>query len=625
MEKMLRFRLSPLLCTFLLWCLQGCWGAVTVTVSPRVEVIKGETATLPCSFNVPAPSGNSIVEWFIEEGEGLRKRVAYRQTSGTGGKIDEDTRVSDRARMGEDFSLTISNVHAEDERRYHCQVTAGAAGVGQGATELRVFFAPEKPEVLVSTDVISVTSSSTAEVGQCMSRNGHPLPRIIWYKDLTPLPEVSDSRADMYMVSSRVKEASGLLTVTSTLYLRPKKEDRDSKFHCAVEYNMTNNVVQTKDSEAFSLTLHYPSEHVTFSLPSSEKIKEGDTVELRCSTDGNPQPEFEFSFIEEGDEIPKQGSDGVLTLESVTRMDTGKYRCEALDFDASQDVELTKDLDLIVHYLNPVTITPPGPASAPLGGSVELHCKTKASEKLALQWRKGSTVLSQNGILSLKALTFAEAGEYSCLAAVPSVPGLHTQANITVIVTGKPEIGVPTEAHVQKEGDMVKLMCSAQGHPAPQFTWTPPGKESVEVKGNTVVSSVELEATAAVLKDGVTCEAANEHGADSKQFQVTIRKEALEGPDSNSADRGNPVLETAERQQGGSSGVVIAVVVCVLLLLLLVAILFFMQKKGKLPCGKQDKKDVAGGEVNNDIVVEMKSEKANEEAGLLNKQPTTEQ
>lgn len=33
----------------------------------------------------------------------------------------------------------------------------------------------------------------------------------------------------------------------------------------------------------------------------------------------------------------------------------------------------------------------------------------------------------------------------------------------------------------------------------------------------------------------------------------------------------------------------------------------------------------ASGEVNNDIVVEMKTDKANEEAGLLNKRPPTEQ
>lgn len=52
------------------------------------------------------------------------------------------------------------------------------------------------------------------------------------------------------------------------------------------------------------------------------------------------------------------------------------------------------------------------------------------------------------------------------------------------------------------------------------------------------------------------------------------------------------LLSSADRQQAGSSAVVIAVVVCVLLLLLLVAGLFFLNKKGKLSCGKKNKKDV---------------------------------
>lgn len=590
---------------------------MTVTVTPIVEVMKGGSVTLPCSFSVSESSSNSIVEWYIDEGEDARKRVAYRPALGVGGKVDVDTRLTGRVAMGEDFSLAISQVHPEDERRLHCQVTAGAAGVGQGATELKVFFAPEKPEVKLSNEVISVTDSSSSEVGQCVSRNGHPLPHIIWYKDLNALPQVSDSSAEMYMVNSMVKEASGLLTVYSTLYLKAKKEDKDSHFHCRVEYNVTGGVVATKDSEPFTLPLHYPTEHVTFSLVSSEPIKEGDDVVLKCDSDAYPQPDFDFSFVTEATSL--QGAAGLLTLNSVTRGNSGTYKCEVLDFDAEEDVVLEKQLELFIHYLNPVVISPAGPVSQPLGGSVELHCRTKASDKHTLHWKKGSTVLSQNGVLSLKSVSFADAGEYSCVAAVPSVPGLHAQANVTLTVTGKPEIEAPSEAFVQKEGDAVTLMCSVQGHPAPQFTWTPSGKQSVEVKGNAVISTVTLEATGAVLRDGVTCQAGNVHGADSQQFKVSISKDI---PSDNSD---NGATDRAERQQGGSSGVVIAVVVCVLLLLLLVAILYFMQKKGKLSCGKQDKKDVTTGEVNNDIVVEMKSEKANEEAGLLNKRPVMEQ
>lgn len=58
-----------------------------------------------------------------------------------------------------------------------------------------------------------------------------------------------------YMVSSVVKEASGLFTVSSTLYLRPKKEDKNAKFHCTVEYSMPNDEIDQQNSESFSLNL----------------------------------------------------------------------------------------------------------------------------------------------------------------------------------------------------------------------------------------------------------------------------------------------------------------------------------------------------------------------------------
>lgn len=48
--------------------------------------------------------------------------------------------------------------------------------------------------------------------------------------------------------------------------------------------------------------------------------------------------------------------------------------------------------------------------------------------------------------------------------------------------------------------------------------------QSVSVEGNKVVSTMTLRATAEILKDGVTCEVFNEHGAESKSFPVDIKK-----------------------------------------------------------------------------------------------------
>ena len=60
----------------------------------------------------------------------------------------------------------------------------------------------------------------------------------------------------MYMVPSVVKESSGLYTINNRLYIKVQKADKDSKFHCVVEYMMPSSAAQQKSSQPFSLNLH---------------------------------------------------------------------------------------------------------------------------------------------------------------------------------------------------------------------------------------------------------------------------------------------------------------------------------------------------------------------------------
>lgn len=42
-----------------------CSEAVNVKVAPKVEVLKDDTAKLPCTYVVSPPSSNTVVEWYI--------------------------------------------------------------------------------------------------------------------------------------------------------------------------------------------------------------------------------------------------------------------------------------------------------------------------------------------------------------------------------------------------------------------------------------------------------------------------------------------------------------------------------------------------------------------------------
>lgn len=593
MERMISGRVW-LACVSLFFTLQVCLGSVSVKVTPTVDVIIGETARLPCSYNTTGTM--AVVQWFIESA-GTRKRVAFRSSTGSG--LDKDTPLTDRGNMETDMTLVISPIKVMDQRSFFCQVDGGPVGTSEAETKLRVFFAPEKPVVSENTQVIPLTPNNPVahRVGKCTSNKGHPEPRIIWFKDSKPLPEGTDPKEKIYMVPSVVKESSGLFTVTSTLYIQPEKIDAKSVFHCTAEYSLPNDI-KKENSEPFNLTLLYPAENVFFKLLNMSQIKEGDDVQMKCETDGNPQPQFEFT--KDGKALAS-GS-GLFILRNVTRSDSGTYMCEAQDFDA-YNVELTKTLNITVQYLDPVSVEPASPLIIKKGDQTELQCKTRSSDEYTLSWMKDGKQLIQKGVLTLLSTNLDDDGEYVCVALVPSVPGLRKQANITVTVSGSPEIGEPMQGKVEKEGSPVTLRCSAKGYPAPQFIWKPSGKVSLVVNGNTFTSIVTLEATAAVIKDGVTCEATNMHGTDSKKIMVEIQSD-------NTIKQHNGVKDT---QQGGSTGVVAAVLVCVLLLLLLVAALYFLSQRGRMACRKKEMKEVTSGE-------EMKSGK-NEESGLLNKPP----
>ncbi|XP_049476803.1 basal cell adhesion molecule [Panthera uncia] len=558
----------------------GAQAEVHLSVPSLVEVMKGEPVALNCT-----PLGahdHFVLEWFLADRSGVRHRLASAELQGSElqGTVHDSRGRSPPYQLDARGRLVLTEAQVGDEQNYVCVVKAGAAGSAEATTRLHMFAKPEATEVSPNKGILSVVDDFAQEIATCNSRNGNPAPQITWYRNGQRLEVPMEVNSDGYMTSRTVREASGLQSLTSTLYLRLHKADRDASFLCSVRYHLPAGRHGRLDSPAFRLTLHYPTEHVHFWVdsPSTTEgwVREGDSVQLFCRGDGSPNPEYTFFRLQDKQEdVLKTNLEGNLTLEGVQRGQSGTYGCRVEDYDAAEDAELSKTLELRVAYLDPLELSTREELSLPLGNSTAVNCSVQGLPTPALRWTKDSIPLGNGPTLSLSSITFDSAGTYICEASMPTVPLLSRSQSFKLLVQGPPELRAeetqPRSEGSWREGDEVRLVCSARGYPEPKLSWSQLGGSPAEpAPGGQgwVSSSLTLKVTSALSRDGVSCEASNPHGNVLHVFHF-----------------GSVAPQTS---QAGVA--VMAVAVSVGLLLLVVAAFYCMRRKGRPGCCRQGEK-----------------------------------
>ncbi|XP_039722250.1 basal cell adhesion molecule [Pteropus medius] len=497
---------------------------VQVSVPPLVEVMRGESVALNCT-----PLGVHdyfMLEWFLADRSGARHRLASGELRGSEirGGVHSSRGRSPPYQLDSQGRLVLAEAQVGDERDYVCVVTVGATVTAEATVRLQVFAKPEATEVAPNRGTLSVTDDVAQEIATCNSRNGNPAPQITWHRNGEPLQVPMEVNSEGYMTSRTVREASGLQSLTSTLYLRLHKADRDASFHCSVHYFLPKGQHGRLDSRPFGLTLHYPTEHVQFWVGSPATtegwVREGDSVQLFCRGDGSPSPEYTFYRLQDKQEdVLKTNLEGNLTLERVQRGQSGTYGCRVEDYDADEDAELSQTLELRVAYLDPLELSNGEELALPLGSNLATNCSVKGLPTPTLRWTKDSMPLGEGPTLSLSFVTFDSAGSYTCEASMPTVPLLSRNRILRLLVEGSPELRpeetLPKAAGSWTEGDEVRLVCSARGYPEPKLNWSQMGGSPAEPASGGqgwVSSSLTLKVTSALSQDGVYCEASNPHG-----------------------------------------------------------------------------------------------------------------
>lgn len=583
------------------------WAAVDVSTEDRVDVYLKDQAKIPCIYTLKEPA--MMIVWFtkLPGKDQSRTRIYYfdNQTeiiekgSDYTGRIQVSHSHDAQSAVGSAV-LTIDTVELSDEREFICMVHNVSKDSGEGRTRLQVFNSPSLPVIEITHTGISVTEEEPSKVANCKVDNGYPRPSITWYKDRFPL---QPSDGEIEIKESVTVKTSGLVAVESQLFMKVIREDEDAIFYCEVQY-IVPGASKMAESNPVKITVFYPTTEVTVSINSTDRlIKEGDTVEIHCVGNGNPQPIFTFTFKDKemfGEE------NGIQILENVTRSDSGTYECRSLDLDTGNEVE--GSVNIRVHYLDHIVVTPEETVLDQMQ-DLTLTCNALSSLSTNTTWHKdGWSEVVERHVLELHNASYDTAGMYTCKVTVPSLPELREQKSVQISVRGKPKIAVNSTNNADRP---VNLTCYAQGYPIPNITWTlsdqwtgkPVPVLDVETQSidTGALSIISVKATSALTAN---CRADNEMGTDD----VSLSIKAI----------ARVTTTTQAISPKGGSGVAIAVIIiCLLLIAILGSVLYFLYKKGRLPCGRSGKQDFTKEKASkDDIVMEMKSGKS-EEAVLL--------
>ncbi|XP_052471806.1 CD166 antigen homolog A-like isoform X1 [Carassius gibelio] len=453
----------------------------------------GDTIEIPCNKGQLKETDVKFVKWKYDEDGNILVKQQNQNAS-----IHADVNYKNRVSIKKDFSLVITQVTMVDQRTFTC-MAVGKEDILEYPVQLTIYKAPSQPEITNLTTAMAVGKPTM--LAQCSTEGASPAANITWFKNKTPL--VTDGAAIKINTNLDVDKETRLSTTTSTLEYTAVKGDFDAKFTCQVQHIWSANM----DSSPLVFSVNYPTEKVTLQVVSQGPFKEGDSVILKCTADGNPPPSS-FNFYIDGEKNSVDSN--TYTLTNVSREDTGDYKCSLVD-----NEDIAASVTITVEYLD-VVLGTTGKIVKKLGESLEVTVDVKASGVAETTWKKGNVKL--NSLPKFDKLTYSDSGMYEC---VVSMAGFKETRTFELVVEGPPAI----KNLIKEHGDnMAKVLkCVAEGSPKPTVQWSVNGtSDESRYEHGKVTYSITI-----IPKDNLTvsCTASNVLGSDIKSINVSALDE----------------------------------------------------------------------------------------------------
>ncbi|XP_035242060.1 kin of IRRE-like protein 3 isoform X1 [Anguilla rostrata] len=440
---------------FLLGWLLGHGVNAMFSQQPQdLVVVAGQPVTLPCSI----PGYHGVVLW-IKDGLAL----------GVGRDLSGYPRYSVVGDHGSgEHHLRIQRVELTDDAVFECQ--AIQAAMRSRTARLTVLVPPEDP-IINGAPVISLRAGDPLNL-TCHADNAKPAASIIWIRN----GEVLNGA----MYSKTLLRDGRRESTVSTLYISASNIETGQQITCRASNKAVPNGKET------SVTIdiqHLPLVNLSVE---PQPILEGNLVKFHCSAKANP-PVTHYRWAKGGTVIKEVSGDTYEVIVDHSFF-TEPVSCEVTNPLGSTNISRNVDV-----YFGPRMAAEPQSLQVDLGSDAVFNCAWTGNPSLTIVWMKrgSGVVLSNENILTLKAVRQEDAGKYVCRAVVPRVGAGEKEVSLTV--NGPPTIS-STQTQQALHGEKGQIKCFIRSTPPPdRIAWS--WKETVLESGTSGRYTVETVST----------------------------------------------------------------------------------------------------------------------------------
>ncbi|XP_037399691.1 B-cell receptor CD22-like isoform X9 [Pygocentrus nattereri] len=427
--------------------------SVSVSISPSGEIVEGSSVTLTCSSDANPP-------------------VEYNWIKGT-------------SSVGKGETYTMKEISSVDSGQYTCRSSNEHGEKLSEAVTLNVLYPPKNISVSISPSGEIVEGSS---VNLTCSSDANPPVEYYWFKGTSIV-----GKGETHTMKNISSVDSG-------------------EYKCR-----SSNKHGEKLSEALTLNVLYPPKNISVSISPSGEIMEGSSLNLTCSSDGNP-PVQNYTWFK-GASLVAEGE--TYTMKKISSVDSGQYKCKCSN-EHGEKVSEALTLNVLYPPKNiSVSVSPYGEIME--GRSVTLTCSSDANPPVEYNWIKGTSSVGKGETYTMKKISSVDRGEYKCrssnkhgekLSEALTLNVLYPPKNISVSINPSGEI---------VEGRSVTLTCSSDANPPVEYNW---------IKGTSSVGKGEtytMKNISSVDSGEYKCRSSNEHG---EKFSEALTVNVLYPPKS---------------------------------------------------------------------------------------------